>query len=212
MTDTFSVLPFIKVKLIYPIIEEDIDIICKIILFNNIFDERPLIKINNGFCLSRPKRVLEYIKNEENIINFLQIKHSELHFDPEIEGSDIYKLIKLINITICQIKNINFDNNFKNIIHVKLYRKPLQKNNLNKVLENTIESFKNYDIILEKDNYKITKPMEVDFVIEEDDIIKYIQFEGSDKVIISKEQEEFINKLIAILYYENYYFQKKSFK
>ena len=207
MTD-FHNLPFIKVELFHNIFENDIVTIINMVMNTKNLLDRPLIKIDRGFCLSVPKRKIIFSSSIHNKICTMEIQHSEFHFDPEIEGLDIYKLLILINKIICTINNISFNENFENIIHVKLNRKQLKKKYLNSTIDNLIEKFKSEDIIIKRINdslyvdFKAT--IKIDFVVDTNDVISYIKFNGAHDVLINTKEEVFINRLIGYIFYEIY--------
>ena len=204
----FHNLPYIKVELFDTIFENDIDTIINMVMnTKNLFD-RPLIKIQRGFCLSLPKRKIIFSPSIDNKIYTMEIQHSEFHFDPEIEGLDIYKLLKLINKIICTMNNIDFNENFENIIHVKLNRKQLKKIDLNKTIDNIIQNFEREDIIIKKNDTSLyvdfKSTLKVDFVVDTNDIISYIKFNGAHEVLINHKEETFINRLLGYIFYEIY--------
>ena len=208
----FNTLPFIKVELFDTIFENDIDTIINMVMnIKNLFD-RPLIKMERGFCLSLPKRKIIFSPSIKNKISSMEIQHSEFHFYTEIEGLDIYKLLKIINKIICTINNIDFNENFENIIHVKLNRKQLKKKYLNNVIDSIIEKFEREDIIIKRISNSLytdfNSTMKVDFVIDTNDIISYIKFNGSHDVLIHSKEEDFINRLIGYIFYEIYNIKK----
>jgi len=202
----FENLPFIKVELITSIFENEIENISNIVMNYNLF-ERPLIKINRGFCLSQPKREIVFSPVENNKISTLEIKHNQLHFDPEREGSEICILVKLINKTISNLRDIFFNENFYNIIHIKLYQRQLKKKYLNIIIDNIIQVFAKDDIDIIYNDYKleiiqyINRPIYIDFIVE-NDVINYIKFYGQNDTLINNEEEDIINKLLGLIYYK----------
>ena len=174
-------LPKFKVRLIHPIIENDIPLLIKNVLSKWNYN-RPLIELTRGFCTTSPKREIKF--EEKVLIKKINIYHTIVHFDKDREGEDIAILISLINNEIIKLKNLSIVPNNYITLYVKTMYQPLHVKYLDKI---------NIDNKLYEENIQFTKPV--------DGFINYIKFKINYDIFINDKEEEYINKILGEIYY-----------
>jgi len=188
--DYYYDLPKFKVRLIHPIIENDIPVLIQNVL-SKWNSNRPLIEFTRGFCTTSPKREIKF--EEKEIITKLNIFHTIVHFDSEREGKDIAILISLINDEIIKLKNLDIVQNNFITLYVKTMYQPLDVQYLDKI---------NTDHKLYEEKIQFTKPV--------DGFINYIKFKINNYIFIDDEEEEYINKILGEIYYTQNILREKE--
>ena len=174
-------LPKFKVRLIHPIIENDIPLLIKNVLSKWNYN-RPLIELTRGFCTTSPKREIKF--EEKVLIKKINIYHTIVHFDKDREGEDIAILISLINNEIIKLKNLSVKPNNYITLYVKTMYQPLDV----QYLEIINKKHKLYE-----QEIQFTKPI--------DGFINYVKFKINNDIFINDTEEEFIHKILGEIYY-----------